>query len=124
MTKIGVLGANGRMGRVLIDACYQHADLSLGFASVRGGSSFVGVDAGEFVGVFGRSSDLCHQPVDISLGFTQDRGCLVSLAGCARKADGGRGFIQSSQGFNTWMVFRDAVFTKQAGGPIVPFSCV
>lgn len=51
MIKVGVLGANGRMGRVLIDACYQHAHVALGFASVRSGSSFIGLDAGELAGI-------------------------------------------------------------------------
>ncbi|MEM0909842.1 MAG: 4-hydroxy-tetrahydrodipicolinate reductase [Pseudomonadota bacterium] len=51
MTKIGVLGANGRMGRVLIDACYQHGEASLGFAAVRDDSKFIGMDAGELAGI-------------------------------------------------------------------------
>lgn len=49
--KVGVFGANGRMGRVLIDAAYQHAEVALGFASVRKGSSFAGIDAGELAGI-------------------------------------------------------------------------
>lgn len=51
MIKVGVFGANGRMGRVLIDAAYQHAEVALGFASVRQGSSFVGIDAGALAGI-------------------------------------------------------------------------
>lgn len=51
MTKIGVFGANGRMGRVLIDACYQHGEASLGFAAVRDDSAFIGMDAGELAGI-------------------------------------------------------------------------
>lgn len=51
MIKVGILGANGRMGRVLIDAVYQHAELSLAFASVRSGSAFIGLDAGELAGI-------------------------------------------------------------------------
>lgn len=51
MIKVGVFGANGRMGRVLIDAAYQHAEVALGFASVREGSSFAGLDAGELAGI-------------------------------------------------------------------------
>nr|WP_136249730.1 4-hydroxy-tetrahydrodipicolinate reductase [Ningiella ruwaisensis] len=51
MIKVGILGANGRMGRVLIDATYQHSSAALGFASVREGSQFVGMDAGELAGV-------------------------------------------------------------------------
>lgn len=51
MTKVGILGANGRMGRVLIDASYQHSHVALGFASVRKGSKFIGMDAGELAGI-------------------------------------------------------------------------
>lgn len=51
MIKVGILGANGRMGRVLIDAAYQHSEIALGFASVRENSSFVGLDAGELAGI-------------------------------------------------------------------------
>lgn len=51
MVKTGILGANGRMGRVLIDACFQHGEVALGFASVREGSSFIGKDAGELAGI-------------------------------------------------------------------------
>ncbi len=51
MIKVGIFGANGRMGRVLIDASYQHAKAALGFASVRVGSSFEGIDAGELAGI-------------------------------------------------------------------------
>lgn len=51
MTKIGIIGASGRMGRVLIDACYQHSYVALGFASVRKDSPFVGMDAGELAGI-------------------------------------------------------------------------
>lgn len=51
LIKVGIFGANGRMGRVLIDATYQHSDTALGFASVREGSSFIGIDAGELAGI-------------------------------------------------------------------------
>ena len=51
MTKVGILGANGRMGRVLIDAAYQHTKVALGFASVRKDSAFIGMDAGELAGI-------------------------------------------------------------------------
>ncbi|WP_395345403.1 4-hydroxy-tetrahydrodipicolinate reductase [Ningiella sp. W23] len=51
MTKIGILGANGRMGRVLIEAIYQHQSLELSLASVRDGSSFVGIDVGQLAGI-------------------------------------------------------------------------
>ncbi len=51
MVKVGILGANGRMGRVLIEAISTHSNIKLSFASVRANSSLVGVDAGEVAGV-------------------------------------------------------------------------
>jgi 4-hydroxy-tetrahydrodipicolinate reductase len=76
MTKVGILGANGRMGRVLIDAVYQHSHAALGFASVREGSAFIGMDAGELAGIakqYIKVSEL--QPhltdnVDVIIDFT------------------------------------------------------
>ncbi|MFC4699716.1 4-hydroxy-tetrahydrodipicolinate reductase [Glaciecola siphonariae] len=59
MIKVGILGANGRMGRVLIDAVYQHSHVALGFASVRSGSSFIGMDAGELAGVAKQYVKVC-----------------------------------------------------------------
>ena len=90
MTKIGVLGANGRMGRVLIDACYQHTDVSLGFASVRDGSSLVGIDAGELAGIAKQYIAICenqHKPSDIAdvvIDFTLPEALSDNLAWCVK----------------------------------------
>lgn len=51
MVKVGILGANGRMGRVLIEAVSQHPIVELGFACVRASSDLLGVDAGAMAGV-------------------------------------------------------------------------
>ncbi|MEP4892192.1 MAG: 4-hydroxy-tetrahydrodipicolinate reductase [Aliiglaciecola sp.] len=51
MTGIGILGANGRMGRVLIDAAHLDANITLAAASVREGSNWIGMDAGELAGI-------------------------------------------------------------------------
>lgn len=50
-TKIGIIGAGGRMGRMLIQAVAQNPDTTLSTAIERTGSSLVGVDAGELVGM-------------------------------------------------------------------------
>ena len=47
MTRIAVMGAAGRMGKVLIEAVHQAPDVSLGAAIVSPNSSLLGVDAGE-----------------------------------------------------------------------------
>ena len=76
MIKVGVFGANGRMGRVLIDAAYQHTEVALGFASVREGSSFEGLDAGELAGIskqfinIASVSDSLANEADIMIDFT------------------------------------------------------
>ena len=46
MPSIGILGANGRMGRALVTVATQQ-QLHLAAATVRAGSALIGVDAGE-----------------------------------------------------------------------------
>lgn len=47
--RIGILGAGGRMGRILIQAV-QQAGYQLGAAVVRPESTLIGADAGELAG--------------------------------------------------------------------------
>lgn len=49
MVNIGIIGANGRMGRMLIKAVADNPATTLKAGIVRTGSSLVGVDAGELV---------------------------------------------------------------------------
>jgi len=51
MIRIGVTGASGRMGRVIIEAIHEAEGVCLGAATVRTGSTLVGCDAGEMAGV-------------------------------------------------------------------------
>ncbi|MFH4268471.1 4-hydroxy-tetrahydrodipicolinate reductase, partial [Acinetobacter baumannii] len=48
--RIGILGAGGRMGRILIQAV-QQAGYQLGAAVVRPESTLIGADAGELAGI-------------------------------------------------------------------------
>ncbi|MBL4629846.1 MAG: 4-hydroxy-tetrahydrodipicolinate reductase, partial [Paraglaciecola sp.] len=48
---LAIFGANGRMGRVLIDAIEQSPANQLTGAAVRASSSLVGVDVGELAGI-------------------------------------------------------------------------
>ncbi|MGO3046661.1 MAG: 4-hydroxy-tetrahydrodipicolinate reductase, partial [Psychrobacter celer] len=45
--KVGVIGAGGRMGRMLIEAVQDNPQTTLSAAIERQGSSLVGADAGE-----------------------------------------------------------------------------
>ncbi|KXI27678.1 4-hydroxy-tetrahydrodipicolinate reductase [Paraglaciecola hydrolytica] len=51
MSNIAIFGANGRMGRVLIEAINLDKDSQLTAASVRVSSSLIGADVGELAGV-------------------------------------------------------------------------
>ena len=51
MTTIGIFGANGRMGRRLIEAGLESKDTQVTAASVRASSTMIGADIGELVGV-------------------------------------------------------------------------
>ena len=49
--KVGVIGAGGRMGRMLIEAVQDNAQTTLNAAIERQGSSLVGADAGEIAAI-------------------------------------------------------------------------
>ncbi len=51
MTRIGIAGVGGRMGRTLVAACAQNDAVELTAATERPGSSLLGADAGEVAGV-------------------------------------------------------------------------
>ncbi len=48
---IGIMGASGRMGRMLIEATLNNPNTALKGAFVRSISSLIGADSGEFIGV-------------------------------------------------------------------------
>lgn len=48
---VGIIGAGGRMGRMLIEAVANNPQTTLAAAIERSGSSLVGVDAGELIGL-------------------------------------------------------------------------
>lgn len=88
MLRIAVTGANGRMGRQLIQAILEDGTVKLGAAFVRKGSSLVGADAGEFVG-FGKagialSDDLEAEKdnFDVLIDFTRPAYSLKNVAFC------------------------------------------
>src|SRR3569623_596298 len=81
LTRVAITGAAGRMGRSLIEACRNSAD-------VRPGSSVIGADAGEVAGI-GRTGimitdDLNRQTdvFDVLVEFTRPEVTLTHLAVC------------------------------------------
>lgn len=62
--KLGIMGASGRMGRMLIEATLDNPDTTLGGAYVRSISSLIGADAGEFIG--GERIGVALAPLDVA----------------------------------------------------------
>lgn len=92
MRRIAVMGAAGRMGKILVEAVQQRAPLTgLTAAVVRPGSSLVGADAGELaslgrIGVpLSDGLDAVADEFDVLIDFTLPEVMLKNLAFC-RKA--------------------------------------
>ena len=102
LTRVGVVGAGGRMGRMLIEAALKDGHVELGAAFDQSGSPVIGKPAGELAGM------VCHVPVTDDLGaglknidclidFTRPEGTLKHLELC-RQA--GVGIVIGTTGFD------------------------
>ncbi|MFN4340402.1 MAG: 4-hydroxy-tetrahydrodipicolinate reductase [Azonexus sp.] len=100
-TRVGIVGAGGRMGRMLIEATLKGEGVVLGAAFDVPGSPAIGKNAGELVGL---ASDVVVtgdvaaglKNVDVLIDFTRPQGTLVHLALC-RQA--GVGMVIGTTGF-------------------------
>ncbi|MCF2950093.1 4-hydroxy-tetrahydrodipicolinate reductase [Paraglaciecola aquimarina] len=90
MTNIAIFGANGRMGRVLIEAIEQSNENTLTGASVRPTSSLVGVDVGELAGIGKKglnvTADLGDNisNIDVLIDFTLPDALSANLDMCIK----------------------------------------
>ncbi|EWH09049.1 dihydrodipicolinate reductase [Catenovulum agarivorans DS-2] len=86
MTKIGIFGANGRMGRALIEACEQNEAVTLHQAFVREGSAFNGIDVGEIAGIgsLGLPAQVCTDAAsaDVYIDFTLPDASINNIRWC------------------------------------------
>lgn len=86
--RIAISGADGRMGRMLIEAVLNSPDLELTVALDRAGAPGVGQDAGSFLGrdTGVRITDDVEQlaQADCLIDFTRPEGTLAHLAACVR----------------------------------------
>src|SRR5574343_1967435 len=100
-TRIGIVGAGGRMGRMLIEATLKGEGVTLGSAFDVPGSPAIGKNAGELVGL---ASDVVVtddvaaglKNIDVLIDFTRPQGTLVHLELC-RQA--GVGMVIGTTGF-------------------------
>ncbi len=100
-TRIGVVGAGGRMGRMLIEAVLKGEGVLLGAAFDVPGSPAIGKNAGELVGLPADvliTDDVAAglKQIDVLIDFTRPQGTLVHLELC-RQA--GVGMVIGTTGF-------------------------
>lgn len=91
MVKIGIIGAGGRMGRMLIQAVAQNPNTTLSAGIERAGSTLVGVDAGELVNLpkadVALVDDLARviDNIDVLIDFSLPQSTANNLQLCAEK---------------------------------------
>ncbi len=90
MARVAVIGAAGRMGKVLIEAAVQAEGAEFGAAIVSPESSLIGVDGGELAGV-GKQGvyavgelDAVADQFDVLIDFTSPELTMQNVAACQR----------------------------------------
>ncbi|MEQ9121383.1 MAG: 4-hydroxy-tetrahydrodipicolinate reductase, partial [Alphaproteobacteria bacterium] len=92
--KVGIVGAGGRMGRLLVGLFHEQAGVEVAAASDRPGSDLIGRDAGELAGVgaigvaVGDDAEAVFEASDVAIEFsvpaaTAAHAKLAARHGCA-----------------------------------------
>jgi len=103
MTNILVTGAAGRMGRNLVSAVHEAEDTNLTAATERQGSSMLGVDAGELVGLEKNNVTLIDdintaiEQFDVCIDFTTPAVTIDNIKACQAA---GRKMVIGTTGFS------------------------
>lgn len=103
MTRIAILGADGRMGHALITACHQAEHLTLGAAIERPGSPALGTDAGLLAGIgplgvaVTDQLDQATRAFDVLIDFTRPEPSLSALKVCVAE---GKRMVIGTTGFS------------------------
>lgn len=102
-TRIAIAGAAGRMGKILIEATLAASDAELTAATVRSGSSLVGVDAGELAGQGKQGITIVSSLAefinvfDVVIDFTSPQATLEHAKLCAEH---GKALVIGTTGFS------------------------
>ena len=104
MIKIAVTGAGGRMGRTLIEAVANHAELELAAAIEQPGSSFLDLDAGALAGLDANGVTVVDDlkdvidDFDVLIDFTAPAATVNNALLCAQS---GKKMVVGTTGFDT-----------------------
>ncbi len=94
VTRVAIVGAAGRMGRMLIEAVAADEQCTLGAAIIKPGESLLGVDAGDLVGVgpltVPLSDDLSAaiDAFDVLIDFTAPQSTMAHVELCRQHGKG------------------------------------
>lgn len=103
MIRVAVVGAAGRMGKYLIEACTEAEGMEISVATEVPDSSLIGADAGEVAGVgklgvvIADSLDNAANDFDVLIDFTRPEPTLAHLAWCVAN---GKKIIIGTTGFD------------------------
>ena len=103
MVRVAVVGAAGRMGRMLVEAIAAEEQCQLGAAIVKSGDSLVGVDAGDLVGVGSLNTRLTDDlskaidDFDVLIDFTSPDLTMKHVQICERH---GKGIVIGTTGLD------------------------
>jgi 4-hydroxy-tetrahydrodipicolinate reductase len=123
MTRIAVIGAAGRMGKVLVQAAHEAEGVSLGAAIVSPSSSLLGADAGELAGigkvgvVLKSSLEEAADDFDVLIDFTNPELTLQNMAECARL---GKQIVIGTTGLNEEQKAELASYADKMGAVFAP----
>ncbi len=101
-TRIAIFGANGRMGRVLIEATSLNPSCTLTAAIVQPGSTLVGADAGEVSGIGKNGVAIAGNILavindfDVLIDFSAPEATLANAFACSKF---GKGMVIGTTGF-------------------------
>lgn len=90
MIKVAIVGAAGRMGKILIEACAESEEAMLTVATEHPESSLIGADAGEVAGIgkngviISDSLDNAENDFDVLVDFTRPIPTLNHLDWCVK----------------------------------------
>jgi 4-hydroxy-tetrahydrodipicolinate reductase len=103
MIKIAVVGAAGRMGKILIEACHDNDNATLTAATEYPESTLIGADAGEIAGIgnnqviIAASLAEAQQDFDVVIDFTRPEPSIDHLNWCL---DNNKKIIIGTTGFS------------------------
>ena len=103
MIKVAVVGAAGRMGKILIEACHESDQAELSVATEHPESSLLGADAGELANVdknnviIASSLDEAIDDFDVLIDFTRPAPTLNHLNWCVEH---GKSIVIGTTGFS------------------------